>query len=158
MKNKDIVKIYSTIIRLPHDLKNAKFNYAMEKNRRLLEKKVMEFNDATKPDQGFFDYDNARVQLCIEYAEKNDKNEPILENGTYKIPEDKMAELTNKIDELRKQEPHATALKNHEELIAKYEALLEEESGIEPFKIQLENVPNELPKNFIDSLYDIIVE
>jgi len=83
---------------LVHQLTNAKraldnvsnyqgleFAYAVFKNKQLIDNKLMEVDFIKNVSPEVIEYEEKRVKLCEEYANKDDKGMPIIENDLYII-------------------------------------------------------------------------
>jgi len=48
----------------------------------------------------FYPVELERIKIAQKFAEKSEDGQPIIENGSFKIPEDKRAEFTKSLEEL----------------------------------------------------------
>lgn len=76
------------------------FAYAVFKNKRLVENKLMEVDFIKNVSQEIIEYENIRVGYCNQYSKKDLEGNPIIENEIYLIEEDKKDEFKSKMDEL----------------------------------------------------------
>lgn len=80
------------------------FAYAVFKNKQLIDNKLMEVDFIKNVTPEVIEYEEKRVKLCEEYATKDDKGMPLIENDLYIIT-DKDGFKTKMDDLLTKYKP-----------------------------------------------------
>ena len=153
MKRKEVINLYRNLNSLGA-LKGVKFSYGVSKNMNLLKSEVESIEKAITASEEFIVYDKARVQLAKEFAEKNEKGEPIVKGQEYVIRDEKKFEK-----ELKKlQEEHKEVLEARKQQIDDYAKLLEEEIEVKVHKIKLEDVPADISTQQMNGIVSIIEE
>jgi hypothetical protein len=153
MNKKDIATIWDVITKLNYERANPKFTYAISKNKKILLPLMKEIEEAKTRSPEYVAYDAERLELCKNMAEKDDKGEPIIEDGNYKIAD---SEAFDKEYELL-QEKHKEMFEKEEENKVKFEKMLEEEVEIDLYTVKVDYAPEEIPIKFMDILMDVII-
>lgn len=153
MKKKDVIKLYNALNSI-NGLKGVKFNYAVAKNKRILENERGAMEKALEQSDEFKKYESERVELCIKYAEKDKKGNPVMVNNNYKIEEKKEKTFEKEFEKLQKE--HKSSIKEREKQFEEYNKLLEEKVEIKLHKIKEEDIPEDITTNQLDSIFDIL--
>jgi len=132
--------------------KGTKFNYAIRKNEKAIQLEVDDFYDMEKPEEAFINYDKARIEICKKYAEKDEKDQPVIENGNYKIlDQENFKEEINKLQEENKE-----VIENRRKQVDDLNAFLAEESDIKICKVKLSDIPADLTGQDIENIFPMI--
>jgi hypothetical protein len=155
IKREKLVSIWGLISNLVNKKAGVKFHYLMLKNKKILEPEVESLQKSSTPPEGHIEFNDRRVQLCNQYADKGENGEAKVINGQFIIQEQK-PEFEEKMKELKEEfkEVVETMDKNQEE----FQALLQEEIDIEFVKIPLSLMPEEVLGSEIELLFDIVEE
>lgn len=143
-------------------LKGAKFTYGILKNIDILEKEVKFIMETSKPSEEFSTYDKARIALCELHAKKDDKGEIVkkeLQPGTGQfeyVIDTESIEWKAGIIELK--EKYQTVIDARDQQLKEYNELLELDSTITLFQINLNDVPNEISLDLMKILKAFIKE
>ncbi len=153
MKNNDLMRLMDGFDSV-NNLEGVKFAYAVSKNRRLVINEIETLQDCIKPAEKYTEYDKKRMELCEKYSEKNDNDEPITENGQYKITD--RVEFDKSIDELKKS--YNGEIESRVKQLDEYKELLNKETVLELHKISLGDLPKDITSGQLNSIYEIIKE
>jgi hypothetical protein len=140
MKNKDLVQLSQTLNQVS-GIKGKEFAYAVFKNKNLIEQEIKIFEQLRKdPHPDFQNYENERMIVCINYSQKDDNGNPVIENNQYKIEDwvgfqEDMKELADKYKDV---------IEDMENTRKEYEDFMEKESSIELITVKFENLPNDI--------------
>jgi len=151
MKIRDL---FNTVHRLSMNRSgvNTKLAYAVKKNLRLLRAELKDANEVLQQvPEDLQEYDKARLELCKEHCDHDEKGEPVTDDRGFVFTDPAaFAEIMKPL-----QEQYADALQAREDEI---EALLDTEVQIEFHKIKVDDLPDNLNENDIESLMDILWE
>jgi len=153
----DIIELWKVIESLVDKPAHIKFNYAVLKNRKLLENEIKTLEELSKPSEEFIEFESERYRICSDYSEKDQNGSPILENGVFKIKEDLRDECNSKLLELR--DKYINTILEREDQSRTFEInILNEPSDIQLYKVESQFVPNNLNVSDLASLYFMIDE
>jgi len=153
MKNKDLVQLSQTLNQVS-GIKGKEFAYAVFKNKNLIEQEIKIFEQLRKdPHPDFQNYENERMIVCINYSQKDDNGNPVIENNQYKIEDwsgfqEDMKELSDKYKDV---------IEDMENTRKEYEDFMEKESSIELITVKFENLPNDIDAITLERLKFMIV-
>lgn len=140
MKRKEINTLLKALDGVS-EIKGVKFAFAILKNRKKLETQIEEdksiFEEILKPSDGFKEFENKRVDLCVLYSEKDENGNPLTENEQYKIND---VEVFNKELETLS-EKYSEDINNRYKQVSDYNSLMEEEIEITFVKVNYEDLP-----------------
>jgi len=158
MKNKELFTIFGAINNLSN-IKSVKFAYCLSKNKKTISDEIKHIQDSVeKLDEVNSkiekEFEDKRIALVTEYADKDSNDQPIIENNNYKITN--ISEFNEKFAELKKEYPEF--LKKRQDITDNNNKLLDEESELEFHKIKVDNLPDELSLNDLDLISEFIEE
>jgi hypothetical protein len=146
---------------------SAKFNYAISKNRNMLEGIIKDLNKTIEETDDFKKYREAKNKILEKYARKDSEGNPIMVNQdagggrtirVYDVPErfltDPGTSCGIELQSLRKK--HKKVIDEREKQIDSYNELLEDISEFVPFLIDLKEVPSGLSRRAMDAVFLII--
>lgn len=152
MKNKEILKLYTTLSKI--NLPGVKFAYCVAKNMNLLKPEVISLEEAKKPTKDFLEYDAKRVDIVKKYAKKDEKGKFIIENQEYLL--DDQDAFEEEFQALKKE--NEAILKARELQMNEFYDLLEKETDIKLFKIALSDVPQGITTYQMHDIMDLVEE
>ena len=155
MKNKEVVALSHTFMQVG-SVSGKKLAYVVSKNIARVKSALTPGNEILKETPEYLEYEKKRTDLCMEYCEKGEDGQPRIENQNYVIATEKMTEFNGKVEELKKE--HEAVLDVMDEKRKKYQEFLEEESTFEPYKIKMEDVPENITPNQLQWIMGIIDE
>lgn len=136
MKRKDLVTLYTVLNKLS-DIQHTKFAYFVMKNIKIIKPEIEFIQDLNKVPSEFIEYDKKRIEMCKKYAVKDDEGQPIIEDGNYKIKNQKL--FDKKLNELKKEYYDTIEEKNKKDLgMTKF---LMEDADVDFYKIKMEDLP-----------------
>ncbi len=137
------------------DLKGVKFAFGLAKNKKMLVKEFEIFQEAIKPSKEFIEYDQKRVDLCKELADKDEKGNPKMESNNYIV-------IKNKEDfEIRSKaltEQNQSAVDDRSKQIKEFNELMNKESDFKPFLIARNDIPDDITSKQLSGIIDLIEE
>lgn len=149
---------YLNLFKLIGELKNAngtaKWAYAASKNLKIIYPLFVDFMKMNEPTQSFKEFDNARIQLCLKYTEKDKEGNAIIENGNYKILEKYKDKFLKELENLKQLYPQA--LLDQQKQVEDAEKFLSEEIKIELHKIKIADSPNLTPSMY--EVFELMVD
>ena len=84
MKKKDLFSLYNNWIRFPSII-NDKLVYALAKNIRKIKLELEVIREVNKPLDNFSKFEDERIKLCKEHANKDKNGKEIVTNNSYDI-------------------------------------------------------------------------
>ncbi len=118
------------------ELKGARFAYAVNKNLGLLKPEVEAIEKAGSA------YEAKRVALLTEMSDKDESGNPIVKDNQYQV---NMVEFSKALTELQKGPE-----------FQEYESLLKETSDFKPFKMKIDDVPQDISVGQLHIIKDLI--
>jgi hypothetical protein len=137
------------------NLKGVKLNYALVKNKRLIESEISILKEIMV-DQPYSDFTNKRIAINVKYAKKNENGNPVIENNHYIIDEENLEVHNTEIAELLEQ--NKEVIDNFKKKEKEYYDLLETELDAEFHVIDIEEVPADITYEQMEILADFIAD
>lgn len=147
MNKNDLLNLWAVLTDLKAVKANVKFSYAVARNRHLLETEVKSVQEAISPAQEFLIFEQARIALAKDYADKDDSGNPKIVRNSFVVTE-KLSEFNEKMAALREKHTDAIAAQTARE--GDINKLLEEEFVFEPHKIDFDILPEEISPEVIE--------
>lgn len=136
-------------------LKGLKFAYAIAKNKKAVTSEVEILQESIKPSEGFAKYDKERMELCKELADKDDKGNPKMANNEFVIVANK-EDFDIRVKALR--ERNKDVIDERDKQLKEFNELLKAESDFKPFKIDFEDVPQDITADAMSKIAELINE
>jgi hypothetical protein len=163
MKNLEIINLAETLTAYAQQLKSlkgAKFANCIIKNSDLLGKESKTILDSRKIEDSYKEYETKRLELCEKFAEKEENGKPKkksinAQNFEYVI-DSTNTEFISSIDKLR--EEYKDILKLQDEHQLDFNKFLDEESTIELFKINIDNVDDAISVELFSAIKSFIID
>lgn len=152
-----LIQVWSVLSQLAQEKTTAKGAYGIAKNKRLLEDEIKSIEDAQKAIEypaELEEFNTKRLVLCREYASKDEKGEPIVNNQAFVIPD--RTEFDKELAALR--EEYKEPLDVRQKIDEDFHKFLIEETEISVHVIKLEDLPNGITAAQIELLGEIITE
>ena len=136
---KDLIELYKLLnsLQLPSDV-NAKFTYGLYKNITLIQPEIDALRTIMIEDQQIDEFEQKRLELCNQYAQKDENGNPIIQNNEFII--DNIEEFTNKFKELETQ--YKDVLEKNKQKIQEINNILNEEIEQPIYCLDLNTIPN----------------
>lgn len=156
MKRREITSILNTLNSVS-ELKGVKFAFTVLKNRKKIEAQIEEdrtiFEEILKPSDGFKQYEEERISLCVLHSEKDENGNPIIENEQYKIIDlDKFNSELNNISEKFKNE-----IEERQKQVQEYQKIMEEDIELNFSKVSFEELPEDVSEKQLRELEFMLV-
>ena len=141
MKNQNVAELIKTIDVVLEKSKKIKLNFLLLENQKLLEdynetlKKTITFSDM------LIDFEKERINLCEEYAEKDEDGNPKTEDNKY-VGLLGNEEYKKKYKEL--EEKYKKEIDEYNKQVKEYEDLLNDTCDVEFKKINVDLIPDDL--------------
>ena len=151
MKNREIYGLNVSLNNLGN-LQGVRFAYAVSRNINMLKHEIELIDKLTQPSKEFTEYEQERVKLNIEFAEKDDKDQPKTVDGHYVIND--MKAFKKAMEGVQKK--HKKTIDEREKQLADFNKFLEDESTFVPYKVKMANVPENITAQQLSSVFAII--
>lgn len=136
--------------------KGGKFGYAIAMNVTRVEILLACLRKTIEPDDGYKEYNKARIALCEEYATKDKHGKAMMyPSGDQYVIEDFPA-LEAAIKDLQNSDEHKEAVDRHEEKLTEHRKLLEEDADYEPHMISLSKTPEDITTGQLVAIREIV--
>jgi hypothetical protein len=145
----DFSKIFEDLSRI----RDTKFAYFIAKNKHLIKGELEAINAARQPPKGFDSYEQERIRLIGEYAQKDERGDPVvIEKGMFKL------QNINKFNESLKdlQCKYAEVLNEIDKKEKELKVFIEEEIEMELLAIKVKSLPKDLASNEMDILMPLL--
>jgi hypothetical protein len=150
MTKNNLFNLYTTLKAI--NVKGVKFNYAVAKNINLIEPEVKAFQKAGAPSPEFTAYEKERVELAKSHAKKDEKGRPLSKDNRYDIENQEL--FDTEFEALK--ETHKDAIDARNKQVEELNAILEEETKLDLFKVKQEDLSEELTTQQLTGIMDIV--
>ena len=142
VKRKDLLSVWSVLESIKQARTNIRTTYNIAKNRNIILPEIEAIQVAMKLEGTLETYENARLELCKKYAQKDDYDNPIIDNGTFILDATGRRGFDDEFAKLSAEMPDAIEkAKEHELQIT---ALIDGEVEVSLVPFQLDNIPDDL--------------
>jgi len=153
MKNREIFELRTALEELS-EIRGKSFAYAVFKNKEMLDKEVEIINQLKKdPHPDYINYENERQLLCIQFADKDEDNNPVLmynPNGTQSYKIDEMEKFNEEYTNLSGK--YESVLKDMEDSKKDFDEFLDKDSEVELKKVGINDLPDDITASFFDKI------
>ena len=150
MKNRDLLILYRTLVSMEGTKSTVKFSYFVAKNKVLIKDEYSALEESGKPSEKFTEFDGKRAELARELADKDDKEQPKIENNSFVIIKN-VEKFKTELDKLKKE--YDSVIKDQEQTFKEFEVLLEQDIKYTPGpKIALHDIPGNVEPNVLEVL------
>jgi hypothetical protein len=155
IKKNELINVWQVLNKLSGISGNAKWAYTIAKNKLLLKDEVKAIEEALAPDEEYKQYEQKRLSLCQELADKDSNDKPIIENNIYvmtknkELFEEKMLKLNNDNLEI---------IKRRMDFVSQIDEILKEEIDIPFYVIELKDIPDGINAVEMESILLFIEE
>ncbi|MCK5611917.1 hypothetical protein KAR91_59150 [Candidatus Pacearchaeota archaeon] len=158
IKKGDLLRLHNAITLLEGRQYSVKFSYGIAKNKVVIRDEITALEEARKSSEAFNEYENKRVTLAREYADKDENGSPKIQDNSFVLTTNK--ELFEKeFEELKDQ--YKDELVEREKQIKDFEELLEETvDDYEGMKINFKDIPENIDPTIMECfiIADLIIE
>lgn len=160
MKISEARNLLSAIVTVQNSpaARKVKFAYALARNKKILtpiEESVSEVEAQLAENEVVKAFEEDRIRLLTEAAEKDSMGRPVIENNQFKLTDpDALARISEELLEKHPKASDEMAAHN-----AKIEELIQKDEEVNLYKIPLEDFPDEisdLPPYIMDMLMLIV--
>lgn len=128
------------------NLKGVKFNYIIDKNKKLIQQEIEDIKKVIEPTEKFKEYENKRVEILTEFADKNPDGSPKLTqeaNGIIKFEIDPDNKKFQKAINAHIEE-YKEVIQDRDKQMFEYNNFLAETADISLFKFKLTDIPEDI--------------
>jgi uncharacterized protein (DUF3084 family) len=159
MKKKDLFTLHGAITNLAN-VKAVKVAYGLAKNKKIINDEIELIKESLeKIDDKYTDvekeYETKRIELAKEYSDKDKDDNPIVVKNNYKVTTN-IGLFTEKLEQLNAE--YSEFIEHRTKIKENNDKLLDSESEIEFYKINLNDFPSDLSLNDISLITDLIKE
>jgi len=151
MKNKELFELLPKI-ELLKSLSGVELAYKIISNKTIIKQQIDIYEEMIQQSSEYKQYDEKRIQLCMEYADLDELEKPIIINNMFQITNrTKFNELLLKLNSENEATilAHFTQQRNGEEFLNK-------EINITLFKIDKTEIPNNITVEQMDILMNMM--
>lgn len=162
MKNHEVLELKQKLDQLSESLRTLrgfKFGYALTKNFKMIADEINIINDTFKTSEDYNMFETKRVELCKQFAKKDENNEPIIitkQNQSMFDIDTESTEWINAYNDLLNDFKDVIEARNKQ--IEDYNAFLLEENTIEFHTISIEDVPENISVEELEAIQVFIKE
>ena len=153
MTREKILKLTQTLIEFKK-IEHTKLSYAVMKNLRILGDELKKITNRPRPTEKLKEWDKKRLELCKQYAKKDDNGDPIIIDNFYDIEDREAFDKAN--NELKEQ--YKVDIEEAEAQSKKYQEELQQDVKIKLYYIKSNDLPDNLTVEQLEKLEDIIIE
>lgn len=145
---------------------NSKFLYALRRNRDIIGAEIVKLREKiiaeNKPDDELQakmkEHEEKRIEACKEFAEKNEQGEAVIENGVFKIQEDKKEEFNKLMEKLGEEYPEVVEARKKQILNERNVLMAPIEEGVVLYKIKKDCLPEKdvITPELMNVLYELV--
>jgi hypothetical protein len=154
MKNRDLIMLVQVLAQFTN-VKGKDFAYAVFKNKQLIEQEIKIFDQMKKqPHPDYMNYEQERQLVCINYADKDENGNPVVENNHYKISS--MGDFQKEMDAVR--DKYKEVISDIENSNKEFEEFLDKDADVKLVKVAVKDLPESISAEDIDKLAPILKE
>jgi len=154
MTRKQYTELFAALKSVQSLIGSPTFSYAVAMNLHTLEKEITALKAVYNGKPQHTEFEKTELEVINSFCEKNEKGEPLGENGRFVIPEKNTAEFEKAITNVYS--TFATEKAEYSAFDEKVVQLLEEEITIELLKITKDELPKEISPLQVSGLLPII--
>ena len=157
MKNKDLLDLSAALESINSEGCNAKFKYAVARNKKIIESQVSILRDTLKLSDEYIKLENERLAICNKYCERDESGAPVMSNSSFVMKLETKEQSDKEIgDFLEKNKSiYDSEMTKSQELAS----ILDEDTAVDLYKINIDSVPDAIKQAEMDILtkLDIII-
>jgi hypothetical protein len=134
-------------------LGNVRLSYAIAKNIRYMEADINTIKEIGKPDDEYMKFENARLKLNNECAQKDSRKQPRIIDNRFVIDPEKQVIFDDGMTAL--QAEHKAAIEAHDHKQKDLEKMLDDECSIDTYPIKLSWLPPSFKPGDIEILLEL---
>ena len=135
LKRENIMAIWATLESLKDKKLGIRATYAIVKNKKSISTEVEAVQEASRPPEGFIQYERSRLEMCNNLANKDKDDKAILIDGRFQFSEENQIEFNKQLVSL--QEQYKKALEETQQLDDQVGNLLNETMEVELYQINM---------------------
>ena len=134
------------------NLKGVKFLYAVAKNKVKISRECKALRESIQPSEEYVKYDNERLEICRNLAEKDKDGNPVMIGNSFKDSNQK--KFDKELTKIRKN--YNGAIEERKKELEDFEKFLDDKTDIELHLVKTENVPEGINAEQMSNLIEII--
>ena len=147
MKRRDLLTLWDVLTNLERDSYPVKFSFFIVNVKLIVKKEIEALNRLRTPDLNYINYDKERVNLARKYCDKDENDQPIINNNNYQITKN-LKDFNNAISILT--EKYKTVIEVFDSQIRKYSQALNEEYKFDYGPFPLSVFPEVIEPNILE--------
>lgn len=153
MKNKELFDLRESLNDVDY-IKGKVFAYAVYKNKKILDDEIQAIKSTkNEPHTDYLNFENERTLLCQFHAEKDEKNNPVLQYNPDGTQSFKIVDMDNFQNEYKDiSEKYKDVLLDMEKSKSDYDSLLNKESEITLTKVNIKDLPDDISAIFLEKI------
>lgn len=141
------------------NLKGVKFAYFVARNIQIINSEIENIKKTLEPSKEYAEYNKKRIELAKKYSKKDDKGNPLTKKINdsminYELEDEKGFE--NEFNKLKEENKSILDIRKQQE--KEFNDLLKTESDLTLFKININDVPNEITGEQLHNIINLIEE
>lgn len=159
LTRKQVIDIYGTLNTVGQKDMPVKGAYAVSKNKKIAENEVKvieEAQNSMQEPEGIKEFTDKRIEICKEFANKDENGEAIVKQNRFDIPLEKQPKFEEAVALLK--EDYKEAFDKQDELTKEFQELLDEEIEMDFHMMKLEWLPEKISGRHMEALMDLIDE
>lgn len=141
-KRKDLTKLWGLFESLKSAKTNIRTTYTIARNKNLIQPEIDAINSSIQMSDELKEYESSRIELCKQYAKKNEAGEPEIRNGNFIFEESSIPEFQNALIKLQSDKKDVLEKANEQE--KQLENLLEEAVNLDLVQFDISNLSDDL--------------
>lgn len=147
IKQSDILNLWKVFEVLGNEKQGIKFSYFIAKNKSIIKDEVEILQKLIDAPEKYKEFDSKRIEFAKDLADKDEKDEPIVENDAYKLSTN--ASKFKKLLEALKDE-YKDVIKEFEVKITEFNTLVQSEIEFNGYTILIEHLPDEIEPQILE--------
>jgi len=140
IKKRDLLKLHNAITLLENKQYSVKFSYFIAKNKVTMRNEITALEQTNKADEEFQEYENKRIRLARQHADKDDDGSPKVQDSNFVLTTN-MELFQKEFGELK--EKYKDVIIKREKQLTEFEQFLEGDVEFEGMKINFKDIPQQ---------------
>ncbi len=153
MTKQEVIGLYKALNQLGN-LKGVKFSYGVAKNLAIIKPEIESLEKASTPTEEYMNFEKVRISMVEQFAKKDEKGVAVQENNVYIIEDGKQEEMESAFEALKSE--HKEVFDGRQKQIEEYSELLNSESTISLYKVNLADIPADISVQQMNSIMPIV--
>lgn len=152
---KEILELWK-VFKEVSKLQGKRFAYAILINEKKIKDEVETIQTIAKPSEEYAKYIKEQMQIVNEFAMKDERGNPIGDNGIYQLQPKRKDTAQFKLEQLNQK--YKIEIEKQNKVNEEISTILNEEIDIDFYKISFDDIPEEVNKEQLEKLMLIVKE